>query len=91
MTIYEKIITKQLPSTKVHDDDLCMVIKNTTDNCAKKHFIVLPKEKLVSLDDANESHKKLLGHMMCIVAKIARKQGLQDGYRTVINNGKAGV
>ena len=69
-----------------------MVIKeNPKDSCSRNHFIVLPKEKLVSLDDANESHKKLLGHMMCIVAKIARKQGLQNGYRTVINNGKNGV
>lgn len=25
---------------------------------------------------------------MIVVAKVAKQQGLQDGYRTVINNGK---
>ena len=74
MTIYEKMARKEIGSQKVHDDSLCMVIKEKDkESCARKHFIVLPKEKLISLDEANESHAKLLGHMMCVVAKIARK------------------
>lgn len=33
---------------------------------------------------------QLLGHMMVVAAKIAKEQGLADGYRLVINNGKNG-
>jgi histidine triad (HIT) family protein len=33
---------------------------------------------------------QLLGHLMFVAAKVAKEQGLQDGYRVVINNGKNG-
>ena len=43
-----------------------------------------------SLVDAEDKHSQLLGHLMVIVAKVARDLGLTDGYRTVINNGDHG-
>ena len=39
---------------------------------------------------AEEKHKELLGHLMFTAAKVAAQEGLDDGYRVVINNGKFG-
>ena len=35
-----------------------------------------------------EKDAKTMGHLMIIVAKVAKQLGLVNGYRTVINNGK---
>jgi histidine triad (HIT) family protein len=55
------------------------------------HFVVFPTKKIAGLSDVTEDHAKLLGHMMKVVAQVAKEQGLTDGYRTVVNNGKHGV
>ena len=59
---------------------------------AKTHFLVIPKNRdgLTQLIFAEDRHEKLLGHMMVVCAKVAKEQGLGDGYRLVINDGKNG-
>ena len=34
-----------------------------------------------------ECHEKLMGHLLRCVSKVAKIKGLENGYRTVINNG----
>ncbi len=33
---------------------------------------------------------QLLGHLLIVARKVAKQQGLSDGYRVVINNGAEG-
>ena len=33
---------------------------------------------------------QLLGHLMFVASRVAQQQGLTDGYRVVINNGRNG-
>lgn len=60
---------------------------------AKVHFIVMPKnfEMFPGLSCVKEEHTKLLGHMMVVANQIAKDKKLEDGYRTIINEGKHGV
>lgn len=39
---------------------------------------------------AQESDKSILGHCLYIASKCANDLGLEDGFRTVINNGPDG-
>ena len=59
---------------------------------APTHFLVIPKNRdgLTGISKAEDRHKELLGHMMVVAANTAREQGLGDGYRLVINDGKNG-
>mmetsp|Transcript_4970 Transcript_4970/g.5649 ORF Transcript_4970/g.5649 Transcript_4970/m.5649 type:complete len:95 (+) Transcript_4970:123-407(+) len=59
---------------------------------AKTHFLVIPKDRqgLTLLSKAEDKHKELLGHLMVTAAKVAEQEGLGEGYRVVINNGKFG-
>ena len=41
--------------------------------------------------DVTEAHASLMGHLMVVAAKVAKSLDLDDGYRLVINNGKAGA
>jgi histidine triad (HIT) family protein len=59
---------------------------------APTHILVIPKKKdgLAGLENAEDRHEHILGKLMVAVAKIARQEKLDEGYRVVINNGKHG-
>jgi histidine triad (HIT) family protein len=40
--------------------------------------------------DIKEEHQAVLGKMMVMAPKLAREQGLENGFRTIINTGKIG-
>ena len=86
-TIFDKIVAKEIPSTVVFEDDKVLVFKDINP-VAPTHLLVIPKnrEGLTHLHKAEADHASLLGHMMTIVAKVAREQDLGD-YRLVVNDG----
>ena len=57
---------------------------------APVHFLMIPKQHLASLAHAEAAHAPLLGKMLLLAPKLAREQGLNDGFRTAIHTGKAG-
>jgi histidine triad (HIT) family protein len=60
---------------------------------APLHFLVIPKNRdgLTGISKAEDRHAPLLGHLMVIVAKVAKQENMnEDGYRVVINDGKHG-
>ena len=60
---------------------------------APLHFLVIPKNRdgLTGISKAEDRHASLLGHLMVIVAKVAKQENMnEDGYRVVINDGKHG-
>lgn len=84
-TIFSKIIAGSIPAEKVHEDDLCIVIKDINPQ-APHHLLVIPKEAIATIDDADQDHRALLGHLTWIAAEQARKMGFADtGYRLVWN------
>ena len=86
-TIFGKILRGEIPSEKVYEDERALAFKDINP-AAPVHILVIPKEHIVNLLDAEESHAELLGHLMLVAAKDAREQGLEeDGFRLVANNG----
>ena len=78
----------------LYEDELCVAFTECSDPAAPVHFLVAPKvegkaKSFKNLADVGEGDAKLMGHMMVVVAKVAAQQGLANGYRTVINNGKS--
>ncbi len=85
--IFAKILRKEIPADVIHEDDQCLVFNDAAPQ-APTHFLVVPKEPMVQLADAEEDDRALLGHMLWVAAEVARKQGLEEGgFRVVINNG----
>jgi len=56
------------------------------------HAVLIPKHRsgLTRLSRSDASHKPLLGHLLWAAAEVARQQGLEPGYRVVINDGPLG-
>lgn len=88
-TIFKKIIDKEIPAEIVYEDDLCLAFPDISPQ-APVHLLIIPKEEIVSLAEVEESHQQLLGHLMLVVSKLAKLQGLDDGYRTILNTGADG-
>lgn len=57
---------------------------------APVHFMLIPKLHLDSLSQAGSAHAALLGKMLLQASKLAKEQGLDNGFRVVINTGKGG-
>ena len=90
MTLFEKIITREIPADILHEDDLCIAIRDINPQ-APVHFLVIPKNVIPRIGEAAEADAPILGHLLVTAGKIASLQGLADtGYRVVINHGTHG-
>jgi histidine triad (HIT) family protein len=87
--IFCKIAQGKIPSKKVYEDEDVFAFHDIHP-VAPVHFMLIPKLHLVSLVEANESHAGLLGKMLLLAPRLAKEQGLENGFRTVINSGKGG-
>ncbi|MEZ6131692.1 MAG: histidine triad nucleotide-binding protein [Planctomycetaceae bacterium] len=89
MTIFSKIINREIPADIVYEDDLCLAFRDVTPQ-APTHVLLIPKKCVESLDALAVDDEPLAGHLLMMVPKIAAQLNLNDGYRTVINTGKEG-
>ncbi len=87
--LFCKIIEGSIPSTAVYQDEQCYAFADIHPQ-APVHVLVAPREHLVSVDDANDNHRALLGHLLWAAAQIAKAKGLSKGYRLVVNTGEDG-
>ena len=55
---------------------------------AKVHFLVIPKKHITSAAALTEKDGALLGHIFAVIAKLAKEQGLENGYRVISNVGE---
>ncbi|KAK1292835.1 14 kDa zinc-binding protein [Acorus calamus] len=90
-TIFDKIINRQIPSTVVFEDDKVLAFRDIAPQ-APTHIVIIPKVKdgLTGLNKAEERHCEILGHLLYVTKLIAKQEGLDDGYRVVINDGPNG-
>lgn len=87
--IFCKIVDGSIPSTPVYQDELGYAFADLHPQ-APVHVLIVPREHIGSIDNADESKRALLGHLLWSAAEIARKKGLAEGYRVVVNTGEQG-
>lgn len=89
-TIFGKIIRKEIPCKFIYEDDKSVAFHDISAQ-APIHFLVIPKKTIPQLSKATDEDEALLGHLMLVAKKVAVEQGLEDGFRIVINDGKNGA
>ncbi|MBI3881909.1 MAG: histidine triad nucleotide-binding protein [Verrucomicrobia bacterium] len=88
MTLFEKIIARQIPANVVYEDDLVFAFHDIKPQ-APTHVLIIPKKPVVRIGEAQAADQALLGHLMLKAGEVAKKLGLaESGYRLVINNGR---
>jgi len=90
MTLFEKIVARQIPAQIVYEDDLVLAFRDINPQ-APTHLLIVPKKSIARVAEAGAEDQALLGHLLLKAAEVAAREGLQEGgYRLVINNGRHG-
>ena len=87
--VFCKIVRGDIPCRKVYDDGELLAFHDIHP-VAQVHIMLIPKLHVASLMEADGSHEALLGRMLLLAPKLAKEQGLSNGFRTVIYTGKGG-
>ncbi|MCG8652753.1 MAG: histidine triad nucleotide-binding protein [Pirellulales bacterium] len=88
-SIFSKIIDREIPADIVYEDDLCLAFRDIAPQ-APTHILVIPKKEIVSLADLSAQDEPIVSRCLMVVSKVAAQEGLDGGYRLVVNCGDDG-
>lgn len=83
------IIKGDIPSNKVYEDDYCYAFLDIAPQ-APVHCLVVPKEHIASADEISVANSDVVAKIFEAIPDIAKKLGLEGGYRIVSNIGNDG-
>ena len=88
--IFCKIVAGTIPCRKVHEDEHVLAFHDIQP-VAPVHFLIIPKLHVASLVECSEAeHAGVLARILLLAPQLARQEGLDEGFRTIINTGKGG-
>ncbi len=86
--LFCKIIAKEIPAKMVYEDANILAFRDI-DPKAPTHILVIPRRHVEKLSDLKPDDAALAGELVMAAVKIAALEGLGDGFRLVVNNGKS--
>ena len=87
MTVFEKIICREIPAKIVYEDDDVLAFHDVNPQ-APVHVLIIPKRGIPRLAQATDADQSLLGKLLLTSRIVAEKLDLsKSGYRVVINSG----
>lgn len=90
MSIFEKIIAREIPADIVHEDERVLAFRDIAPQ-APVHILIVPRKVIATSNDIASDDEELVGHMVTVAARIAQQEGIADnGYRLVINCNRDG-
>ena len=87
--IFCKIIAGDIPAAKVYEDSEMLVFRDIEPK-AKVHLLAIPKDHFKLLSEVDKKRADILAHMLSKIPEIAKKNGCENGYRLIINQGEDG-
>ncbi len=90
MTLFEKIIAREIPADIVYEDEYAVAFRDIEPQ-APVHLLVIPRKPIPRVGDAAQEDAALLGHLLLAAGKVATQLGFnstEEGFRLVINHGR---
>ena len=87
--LFCKIASGDIPATIVYRGPNVLAFRDIAPQ-APTHILVIPTKHLASVAVMQAGDVDLVGNLIATAAKIAESEGLQQGYRLVINTGSQG-
>ena len=84
--LFCKIIKGEIPSNKVYEDEFVYAFYDISPQ-APTHFLVIPKEHITSANEITAENSVYVSKSFEAIAKIAKEQNLDNGFRVVTNCG----
>ena len=90
MTLFEKIVSREIPAKLVFEDDEVLAFHDINPQ-APVHVLVIPKRVIPRIAQTQSTDGPLLARLLLTAKQIAADLGLnENGFRLVINNGRNG-
>jgi len=84
--IFCRIATGDLQADIVEETDELIAFRDLHPQ-APVHLLLIPRRHVVSLAEVDEGDRALLGELLVAPARLAKKLGLDEGFRVVANSG----
>ncbi|MDX1418046.1 MAG: HIT domain-containing protein [Candidatus Promineifilaceae bacterium] len=89
-TLFAKIISGELPSDMVYQDDLVTAFRDIAP-AAPTHILIVPNKVIPTVNDLSDEDEQIAGRMLLVAKKMAEQEGVaDDGYRLIINCNRHG-
>ena len=88
-TIFKRIIDGEIPADIVYEDDQCLAFRDISPQ-APVHILTIPRKEIISIDHLSDEDEQLVGHIYLVIKQIAAAEGLEYGYRVIVNCGEEG-
>jgi histidine triad (HIT) family protein len=85
--VFCKILAKELPAEILMETDGWIAF-NDIHPQAPVHVLIVPKKHFLDLASATDSDAQLIGELTLAANQIAKKLGLEKGFRLIINQGE---
>lgn len=86
-TLFTKIINREVPADIVYEDDFVVGFRDINPQ-APVHIVIATRSEITGVAAVQDSGDHQ--HLIHAARKIAEKEGLDNGYRLVINQGEDG-
>jgi histidine triad (HIT) family protein len=84
-TLFERIISGELPAAIIHRDDRVTAFRDIRP-AAPTHILIVPNKPIPTANDVADADEALLGHLIIVARDLAKKEGIAaNGYRLIIN------
>lgn len=83
-SIFTKIISREIPSEIVYEQDNIIVIKDINPK-AKTHLLIIPKKEIETVNDLKFEDTKLISEMFFVAQKIANDLQISSWYQLHFN------
>lgn len=87
--VFCRIVAGDVPSTTVAETDRTLAFRDLAP-AAPVHVLVVPKEHHADLAALSDADPALLADLWAAAVAVARQEGLDGGYRLVVNTGADG-
>ena len=88
--LFCNILKGEVPSTKVYENDRVYAFEDINPG-APVHVLVIHKTHTRNIDELDQSNASIMADLFLAVKEVARIKEIDaEGYRVIINNGKAG-
>ena len=89
--LFLKIISREIPADIVYETEEVLAFSDINPQ-APLHVLIIPKVRIPTVNDIQQSDAELIGKLVIAAGKIAKDRGVAaDGYRIVMNcNAAAG-
>ena len=86
--LFCRIVRKEVPARVLFEDHEILAFEDIHPQ-APTHVLIIPKKHISRPREIQPEDARTVGRLFWVAAQVAREQGIDQGYRLVMNNGAA--